>query len=113
MYKPACRIAQQQIQYNEAQSMNKAFNFVLNILFLLILIFISVKQKTLTQVHNRVKKTTAILVFYLILGSLTSSGFIKFPWRALVFTRISTGLIVCASTLLTFMIICIFEHIYR
>ena len=112
MYKPACRGAQQKIQYEQAAMQNQTLNYILNILFLLILIFISVKSRSLIHIHNHVVKSTAVLVFILILGSLASSGFINFPWRAMVFTRISVGLIVCAATLLTFMILSIFLHIY-
>ena len=113
IYKPACRTAQQQLQYESSSTMqNKTLNYILNILFLLILIFISVKARSLIHIQTHVAKSTAILVFILILGSLASSGFINFPWRAMIFTRISVGLIVCAATLLTFMILSIFLHIY-
>jgi len=112
LYKPACRSAQQKIQYEQAEMQNQTLNYILNILFLLILIFISIKSRSLKHIQTHVTKSTAILVFILILGSLASSGFINFPWRAMVFTRISVGLIVCAATLLTFMILSIFVHIY-
>ena len=112
MYKPACRSAQQKLQYEVAGNQNKTLNYILNILFLLILIFISVKARSLRHIKTHVTRSTAVLVFILILGSLASSGFINFPWRAYVFARISMGLIVCAATLLTFMIFAIFVHIY-
>ena len=112
LYKPACRGAQQKLQYESAANQNKTLNYILNILFLLILIFISVRSRSLKHIIEHVKKSTAVLVFILILGSLASSGFINFPWRAYVFTRISVGLIVCATTLLTFLILSIFLHIY-
>ena len=112
LFKPACRGAQQKIQYEQAAMQNQTLNYILNILFLLILIFISVKSRSLLHIQTHVAKSTAVLVFILILGSLASSGFINFPWRAMVFTRISVGLIVCAATLLTHMILGIFLHIY-
>jgi len=112
LYKPECRGAQQKIGYTESASANKYFNYLLNILFLLILIFISMKLKRGSGLNYRMQKSATILVFILLLGSLVTSGFIVFPWRAIVFTRIGLGFIVCAASLLTFMIVALTSHFY-
>ena len=112
LFKVECRSAQQKIGYTEAASTNLSFNYILNILFLLILIFISIKVKRKGRLNHRMKKSATVLVFIMLLGSLITSGFIVFPWRAIIFTRIGAGFGVCAASLLTFMILGLTSFIY-
>tara|TARA_Y100000996_G_scaffold379584_1_gene332950 strand:- start:1357 stop:1980 length:624 start_codon:yes stop_codon:yes gene_type:complete len=110
LYKPECRSAQQKIGFVEASGANQVFNYVLNILFLLILIFISMKVKIQGNLNYRMIESTTILVFILLLGTLVTSGFIVFPWRAIVFTRMGLGFTTCAASLLAFIIVSLTYH---
>ena len=110
LYKPECRSAQQKIGFVEASGANQVFNYVLNILFLLILIFISMKVKIQGNVNYKMIESTTILVFILLLGTLVTSGFIVFPWRAIVFTRMGLGFTTCAASLLAFIIVSLTYH---
>lgn len=112
LFKVECRAEQQKIGYNEAASSNRSFNYILNILFLLILIFISIKVKMKGSLNHRMTKSATVLVFIMLLGSLITSGFITFPWRAIIYTRIGRGFAVCGASLLTFMILGLTSFIY-
>ena len=111
VFKPQCRASQQMTQFGEAQNVNDNMNYVLNILFLLILIFISTKSNASNYYHILSNKIVCIIVFYILLGTLASTGFITFPWRAIIFTRISLCLSLCTSTLLTLLILILFYRV--
>ena len=110
LFKPECRSAQQKVGFVEAAGVNQRFNYILNILFLLILIFISMKVKLKGSLNYRMRETTTVLVFILLLGTLVTSGFIVFPWRAIVFTRMGLGFTTCAASLLAYIIISLTYH---
>lgn len=110
LYKPECRSAQQKIGFVEASGVNRSFNYLLNILFLLILIFISMKVKMKGNLNYMMRESTTLLVFIMLLGTLVTSGFIVFPWRAIVFTRMGLGFTTCAATLLTYIIVSLTYH---
>ena len=110
LYKPECRSAQQKIGFVEASGVNRSFNYLLNILFLLILIFISMKVKMKGNLNYMMRESTTLLVFIMLLGTLVTSGFIVFPWRAIVFTRMGIGFTTCAATLLTYIIVSLTYH---
>ena len=110
LYKPECRSSQQKINFNEAASTNRAFNYILNILFLLILIFISMKVKMKGNLNYMMRESTTLLVFIMLLGTLVTSGFIVFPWRAIVFTRMGLGFTTCAASMLAYIIVTLTYH---
>lgn len=112
LFKPECRSAQQKIGFTESNFINQKFNYILNILFLLILIFISTNVKMKGNLTYRMRKSTTVLVFIMLLGSLITSGFVVFPWRAIVYTRIGIGFAVCAASLLTYMILGLTTHFF-
>ena len=110
LYKPECRSSQQKIGFALAAATNRVFNYILNILFLLILIFISMKVKMKGNLNYMMRESTTLLVFIMLLGTLVTSGFIVFPWRAIVFTRMGLGFTTCAATMLAYIIVSLTYH---
>ena len=111
LYKPACKNAQVKTTLAAADTVNQIFNFLLQILFLTILIFFEIKRKTIKK-PQRIARLISVLVVLLLLGSIFSTGFLRYPYRGLIYTRVATGFSILAATVLTFVIFGFFVHIY-